>query len=116
VPLSNLPHQSTTSTDRNKTPLWGVFEDCIRTDLGITLSPEVFPAGTDSRFLRQVGIPALGFSPMRQTPVLLHEHNEYLTRNVFLEGCNVYEKLLPSLLEFAPPPPSAESSKKMKPV
>ena len=26
---------------------------------------EVFPAATDSRFLRELGIPALGFSPMR---------------------------------------------------
>ena len=58
----------------------------------------IFPAATDSRFLRAMGIRAIGFSPMRNSPILLHEHDEYLDRAVFLEGCNVYEKLLPVLL------------------
>ena len=31
-----------------------------------------------SRFLRELGIPAIGFSPMPNTPTLLHDHNEYL--------------------------------------
>jgi len=34
---------------------------------------EIFPAGTDSRFLRAMGVQAIGFSPMAYTPILLHE-------------------------------------------
>ena len=58
----------------------------------------IFPAATDSRFLRALGIRAIGFSPMRNSPILLHEHDEYLDRGVFVEGCAVYEKLLRVLL------------------
>ena len=58
------------------------------------MKPEIFPAGTDSRYLRGLDIPCFGFSPLHNSPVLLHEHNEYVTREVFVEGIQVYEKLL----------------------
>jgi aminoacylase len=80
-------HHST-STDRIVNPWWGLFEDAIAAQ-GIAITPEVFPAGTDSRLLRELGIPALGFSPMRNSPILLHEHDEYIGRDVFLEGIGV---------------------------
>ena len=67
------------------------------TNLGVSLKSEVFPAATDSRFLRAMGIKAFGFSPMRRSPILLHEHDEYLAEDVFIEGCNVYVALLQSL-------------------
>jgi aminoacylase len=95
----SLKEHSSTSIDRNENPFWGVFQDAIA-EFGVKLEPEVFPAGTDSRFIRQVGIPAFGFSPIRNTPVLLHEHDEWIERKVFLEGIQVYETLLPSLLNF----------------
>ena len=59
---------------------------------------QVFPAGTDSRFLRALKIPCFGFSPMRKCPILLHEHDEYVPRSVFLEGPKVYVKILARLL------------------
>jgi len=40
--------------------------------------PEVFPAATDSRYFRDLGLPAIGFSPMANTPLLLHDHNEVI--------------------------------------
>uniref|UniRef100_A0A8C8DPL1 N-acyl-aliphatic-L-amino acid amidohydrolase n=1 Tax=Oryzias sinensis TaxID=183150 RepID=A0A8C8DPL1_9TELE len=61
------------------------------------LNKEIFPAATDSRFIRAVGIPAIGFSPMNRTPILLHDHNEYLNEEVFLKGIGVYERLIPAL-------------------
>ena len=61
------------------------------------MEPEIFPASTDSRFLRELGIPALGFSPMRNTPILLHDHNEYIDEGVFVEGISVYERLITAL-------------------
>lgn len=63
-------------------------------EVGINIEPEIFPAGTDSRFIRQLGIPALGFSPMRNTPILLHDHNEYIDQDVFLVGVGIYERLI----------------------
>lgn len=61
------------------------------------MEPEIFPASTDSRFIRELGIPALGFSPMRNTPILLHDHNEYIDERVFLDGIGVYERLIRDL-------------------
>lgn len=59
--------------------------------------PEIFPAATDSRFLRKLGIPAIGFSPMSNSPILLHEHNEYIDEGVFLEGVEVFIDLINAL-------------------
>jgi aminoacylase len=55
---------------------------------------QVFPGGTDSRYLRSVGIPAIGFSPMINTPVLLHDHDEYLQADVYLKGIEIYKKII----------------------
>lgn len=57
----------------------------------------VFPAGTDSRFLRNQGCPAIGFSPMIHTPVLLHDHNEHLPVDVFLRGITIYAQMIRNL-------------------
>ena len=65
--------------------------------MGIKYTPEVFPAATDSRFLRALGIRALGFSPMRNSEIMLHENNEYLDESVFIEGINVYVCLIEAL-------------------
>ena len=53
--------------------------------------------GTDSRYLRELGIPAFGFSPMNFTPVLLHDHNEFLNARVFLDGIAKFVGLIESL-------------------
>lgn len=45
----------------------------------------------------QVGVPALGFSPMNRTPILLHDHDERLHESVFLRGIDIYTRLLPAL-------------------
>ena len=50
----------------------------------------IFPASSDSSYLRNVGIPSYGFSPMPNTPVLLHDHNEFLNENVFLRGIEIF--------------------------
>lgn len=56
----------------------------------LEIAPRIFPAGTDSRYIREVGISAFGFSPMNNTPVLLHDHNEFLNENVFLRGIDIF--------------------------
>ncbi|KAI9005269.1 hypothetical protein BC832DRAFT_597539 [Gaertneriomyces semiglobifer] len=61
---------------------------------GIRLDPDIFPAATDSRYVREIGIPAFGISPMRKTPVLLHDHDEYLDEHIFLEGVQWYVDII----------------------
>eukprot|EP00996_Jenningsia_fusiforme_P000611 NODE_1548_length_1497_cov_15.716160_g1397_i0.p1 GENE.NODE_1548_length_1497_cov_15.716160_g1397_i0~~NODE_1548_length_1497_cov_15.716160_g1397_i0.p1 ORF type:complete len:425 (+),score=72.70 NODE_1548_length_1497_cov_15.716160_g1397_i0:90-1364(+) len=87
-----------TSLDPKENPWFHSFRSVIDAR-GVALVPEIFPAATDSRFIRQLGIPALGFSPMRNTPILLHEHDEYIDESVFLEGIDVYTQLIPTLAE-----------------
>ncbi len=66
----------------------------------ISLEPEIFPAATDARYIRQLGLPALGISPFRHTPVLLHDHDEYLKDDIFLEGIAFYTDLIDSFTQF----------------
>jgi len=60
----------------------------------LVVRPQIFPAGTDSRYLREIGIPAIGFSPMNNTPILLHDHNEFLNEGVFLRGIDIFEDIV----------------------
>ncbi len=39
---------------------------------------------------------------MNHTPILLHDHNEFLNERVFLRGISVYEQLLPKLASVPP--------------
>jgi aminoacylase len=88
-------HYTTELTDENQ--WWKVFRDVLCNECGISCRTEVFPAATDSRFLRAMGIKAFGFSPIRRSPILLHENDEYLEEKVYIEGVNVYIKLIDSL-------------------
>ncbi|XP_014455632.2 aminoacylase-1 isoform X1 [Alligator mississippiensis] len=90
---------STAETD----PWWKAFSGACR-DMNMTVKCEIFPAATDSRYIRAVGCPAIGFSPMNRTPVLLHDHNEYLNEQVFLHGIEIYVHLLPALANVPPLP------------
>lgn len=81
-------------------PWWSVFEQAIAAAGGKLGKPEILASTTDARFIRQMGIPALGFSPMTNTPILLHDHNEYLEETVFLKGIKVYESIISSFSSF----------------
>nr|XP_057921461.1 aminoacylase-1-like [Doryrhamphus excisus] len=97
--------QNMTST-KESDPWWSAFSQACG-EMDMTLEKEIFPAATDSRFIRAVGIPAIGFSPMNQTPILLHDHNEYLNERVFLKGIDVYAELIPALANVAASPDEA---------
>lgn len=88
-----------TSTD-NTNPWWSVFKQAITAVGGELGKTEILASTTDARFIRQRGIPALGFSPMTNTPILLHEHNEHLQDTVYLRGIKVYESIISSLSSF----------------
>ncbi|XP_071485723.1 aminoacylase-1-like [Diadema antillarum] len=63
----------------------------------LELEKEIFPAATDSCYIRALGIPCLGFSPISNTKILLHDHNEFLNENVFLRGIAIYESIIPAI-------------------
>lgn len=67
----------------------------------LKLKPQIFPGGTDSRYVRELGIPAIGFSPMNNTPVLLHDHNEFLNKDIFLRGIEIYKDIIVSVANVA---------------
>eukprot|EP00899_Mesostigma_viride_P006083 jgi/Mesvir1/15476/Mv20016-RA.1 len=77
-------------------PWWGRFK-AGAAQAGVAVEAEIFPAGTDSKYLRELGIPAFGFSPMNNTPILLHDHNERLAASVFLRGIRIYQSIITSL-------------------
>ncbi|XP_053682847.1 aminoacylase-1B-like [Sabethes cyaneus] len=74
-------------------PYWVAFQDALD-ELGLKVKPQIFPGGTDSRYIRGIGIPAIGFSPMNHTPVLLHDHDEFLHVDTYLKGIEIYRKII----------------------
>lgn len=69
--------------------------DLSRRNLSIT--KWICPGGTDARFLREINIPALGFMPMPNTPIKLHDNDEFIDADVYLNGINIYKKVIANL-------------------
>lgn len=118
----------TATNDSN--PWWTIFKQAIEAAGGKLAKPEILSSTTDARFMRQMGIPTLGFSPMKNTPILLHDHNEvtqcslsiiivvfylfssmlikvriflswqFLKDSVYLNGIKVYEHVIRLLSSF----------------
>jgi aminoacylase len=89
----------TASDDSN--PWWALLENAVIKVNGKVGKPEIFPASTDARYFRLRGVPAIGFSPMANTPILLHDHNEFLNKDEYLKGIDVYESIIKSYAAFA---------------
>ncbi|KAB7493848.1 Aminoacylase-1 [Armadillidium nasatum] len=85
--------QDTTCVEDGKNAWWDAFRTACEKEK-LKLTKKIFPAGTDSRYLRGKGIPALGFSPMNHTPILLHDHNEFLNEKIFLRGIQIYKTII----------------------
>ena len=64
----------TATNDSN--PWWVVFKQAVTLAGGKLAKPEILASTTDARYIRHKGIPALGFSPMSNTAILLHDNNE----------------------------------------
>lgn len=84
---------------------WNVFlKACEAGDVPLH-EPSVFPAASDGRWVR-LQLPntaCYGFSPMRRTPILLHDHDEYIPVSEFLDGIDVFARIIPALADAAPP-------------
>lgn len=99
-PLRDFTGRPMMTSTNNSNPWWPVFEQAVVAAGGKLAKPEILSSTTDARFMRQMGIPTLGFSPMKKTPILLHDHNEYLGASVYLEGIKVYESIMKALSSF----------------
>ncbi|KAK4757150.1 hypothetical protein SAY87_007277 [Trapa incisa] len=88
-----------TATDSSN-PWWALLEEGVRKANGLIGKPEIFPASTDCRYFRLLGLPAIGFSPMANTPILLHDHNEHLDKAEYLKGIKVFESIIKTYTSF----------------
>lgn len=84
-----------------ESPWWDAFSQACKKEK-ITVQKQICPAGTDSSFIRKLGIPAFGFSPMNNTERLLHDHNERLNEKVFLRGIQIYASIISALANCTP--------------
>ncbi|PRQ25218.1 putative N-acyl-aliphatic-L-amino acid amidohydrolase [Rosa chinensis] len=89
-----------TATDSSN-PWWALLEEAVKKANGKLGKPEIFPASTDARYFRLQGLPAIGFSPMANTPILLHDHNEFLNKDEYLKGIKIYESIIKSYSSYA---------------
>lgn len=89
------PQTSLSSIDPDD-PWWGAFNSACDI-LNVEAEPEVCQGNTDIRFVREMDIPAYGFSPLTNTPILLHQDDEYVNKNTFLRGIEVYYQIIQSL-------------------
>ncbi|KAJ2883521.1 adenylate cyclase [Coemansia asiatica] len=87
---------STTTETSASDPFWAAFEGAVN-GLGIEFKKEIFPAATDSRYLRRAGVPALGVSPLCGLPILLHDHDEYVRESDFTNAIAFYVNVVSAL-------------------
>ncbi|UMM33345.1 hypothetical protein L5515_006864 [Caenorhabditis briggsae] len=83
------------SPSTREDPFWAAIDDGLKKE-GCKYKKEIFGA-TDSRFVRAQGIRAIGFSPIINTPSLLHDHNEFLNEKTYLRDVQIYENLINKL-------------------
>ncbi|CAK7329058.1 unnamed protein product [Dovyalis caffra] len=97
--LDNSGRPIFTKTDSSN-PWWSLLEEAVRKADGKLGKPEIFPASTDARYFRERGLPAIGFSPMANTPILLHDHNEFLNKDEYLKGIHIYESIIKAYASY----------------
>ncbi|KAJ6644482.1 Aminoacylase-1A [Pseudolycoriella hygida] len=85
---------ATRADDTN--PVWVVLNNTCR-EFGLEIAPSTTIGATDARYLRALNISAFGFSPIINTPRLLHDHDEYVGANEYLLAIDVYKKVISNL-------------------
>ncbi|KAJ8721440.1 hypothetical protein PYW07_002215 [Mythimna separata] len=84
-----------TSVDETN-PYWVTMRDTL-TKIGAKFRPIVLPATSDMLVLRNMGIPAIGFTTKINTISRLHAKDEYQNVKTFLKGIDVYTELIKNL-------------------
>ncbi|KAK1307091.1 hypothetical protein QJS10_CPA10g00071 [Acorus calamus] len=93
TPINDMFGKPAVTAVDSSNPWWTLFERAVKKAGGKLSKPEIFPAATDARYFRDLGIPAIGFSPMANTPVLLHDHNEFLSQDEYLKESRYMSRL-----------------------
>ncbi|ERN07596.1 hypothetical protein AMTR_s00157p00058420 [Amborella trichopoda] len=99
-PLRDINGRPLMTATNESNPWWLVLRQAILSTGGILSKPEILGSTTDTRFMRKMDIPALGFSPVINTPRLLHAHDEFLNEDMYMKGIEVYETVISSLSSF----------------
>ncbi|KAF3434898.1 hypothetical protein FNV43_RR21985 [Rhamnella rubrinervis] len=89
-----------TATDSSN-PWWKLLEEAVRKAKGKLDKPQINIGTTDARYFRVQGLPAIGFSPMANTPILIHDHNEFLNKAEYLKGIHIYESIIKAYASYA---------------
>ncbi|KAK9690896.1 hypothetical protein RND81_09G161800 [Saponaria officinalis] len=84
-------------------PWWILLKEAVLNAGGKLEKPEIFFGSTDARFFRQQGIPAIGFSPIANTPILLHDHNEFLNEAEYMKGIDIYASIIKAYASYSEP-------------
>lgn len=82
-------------------PWWVLLEEAVRIAGRKLEKPEINTGSTDARYFRRWGLPAIGFSPMASTLILIHDHNEYLNQAEYLKGVDVYVSVIKAFTSYA---------------
>ena len=72
---------------------WTALETAAK-EMNLKIKPQVFPSKSSAACLREKGIPALGFSPRLNSPILLNDHNDFLDADVYLKEIEICRKIL----------------------
>ncbi|XP_074313155.1 uncharacterized protein LOC141648403 [Silene latifolia] len=82
-------------------PWWTILEEAVLNAGGKLEKPEIFLGSTDARFFRQQGLPAIGFSPIANTPPLFHDHNEFLNEAEYMKGVDIYASIIKAYASYS---------------
>ncbi|XP_077215654.1 peptidase M20/M25/M40 family protein isoform X2 [Tasmannia lanceolata] len=100
VPVHDMFGRPVLTASDSSNPWWTLLEGAVKKAGGKLNKPEIFPASTDARYFRERGLPAIGFSPMTNTPILLHDHNEFLNQAEYLKGIMMYESIIEAYASY----------------
>lgn len=63
-------------------------------DNKIPYNVTVAPSATDARYLRNEGIPVIGFTPINMTPILMNNTDEYIYKKQFIQNIDLMTNLI----------------------
>uniref|UniRef100_A0A915DB75 N-acyl-aliphatic-L-amino acid amidohydrolase n=1 Tax=Ditylenchus dipsaci TaxID=166011 RepID=A0A915DB75_9BILA len=94
-----MVNQEVTSTSKDN-PWWQAFSGALKEEK-CDFDTEISVSGIDARYMREVGIPAIGFSPIINHPLVSgwHTHDEFLNETTFLRGIQLYMKIIHRLAD-----------------
>eukprot|EP00262_Sarcandra_glabra_P004737 TRINITY_DN15985_c0_g1_i1.p1 TRINITY_DN15985_c0_g1~~TRINITY_DN15985_c0_g1_i1.p1 ORF type:complete len:494 (-),score=82.18 TRINITY_DN15985_c0_g1_i1:236-1606(-) len=100
VSVRGMSRKPAITASDSSNPWWTLLEEAVKKAGGKLGKPEIFPASTDARYFREKGLPAIGFSPMANTPILLHDHNEFLNQEEYLKGIKIYKSIIEAYASY----------------